>query len=69
MQQAKKPNFDSDFYEDVGDPLAGFRKKHRGGRINKKGKDPFSKDPDVMQAARQDKLQKEIEQQNLLGGY
>jgi hypothetical protein len=40
----------SDFYEDAGDLLAGFRQKNGGGKIEKKGNDPFSKDPDVVQS-------------------
>ena len=55
MEPTKK-KFNSEFYEDVGDPLAEFRKKNGGARFVKGGKDPFARDPDVMQAKRQQKL-------------
>lgn len=63
----EKPSLIEDFYENVGDPLAGFRRRNGGAIVNKKGKDPFAKDPDVVQAQRQQKLEKDIE--NQLGGY
>lgn len=65
--QSRKPNFSSSFYEDAGDLLAGFRKKNGGARFGKKGADPFSKDPDVVQSQRQEKLAKEIRNMDMLG--
>jgi len=52
----------NEFYEDVGDPLATFRKHHKGGAMDskkKKGKDPFRNDPDSLQGKRQEKLEKD----------
>ena len=65
--ESQKPNFNSKFYEDAGDLLAGFRKKNPGARFGKKGKDPYSKDPDVLQSQRQDKLVEKIRGMDLLG--
>ena len=59
MEPAREPNFKTKFYEDVGDPLAGFRKQYRGGALDKKGKEAFAKDPDVLQAEREEKLKKD----------
>ena len=65
-----KPNFNSDFFEDVGDPLIEFRKKYKGAvKMTKKGIDPTDSDPDLIQAARQTKLIKDIENMNFLGSY
>lgn len=54
----------SDFYEDAGDLLADFRNRYGGAVPDKKGKDPFAGDPDVMQAEREAKL---YEQQQNMG--
>lgn len=59
MKDINKPNFDSDFYEDEGDPLSDFRKKYGGARIDKKGNDPFANDPDMIQSRRQEKLRED----------
>ena len=58
--EPRKPKFSGAFYEDAGDLLAGFRKKHGGARFVKKGGDPFAKDPDVVQSERQSKLVNDI---------
>jgi len=58
--QSQKPKFSSSFYEDADDPLVGFRKKYGGALFVKKGGDPFSKDPDVLQSQRQEKLIKDM---------
>ena len=50
----------SDYYEEVGDPLAAFRAKHGGGFIEKNGKDPFAKDVDVMQSERTKKMEEDF---------
>jgi len=65
--EAKTPNFNSEFYEDEGDLLAGFRKKNGGARMTKKGVDAFAKDPDVLQAERQEKLANEIRNADISG--
>lgn len=59
----EEEKYDNEFYEDAGDILAGFRKQHGGGFIEKNGKDPFAKDPDMIQSGRDDKL-KEAEGQS-----
>lgn len=51
-----EPNFNSEFYEDEGDPLAAFRKQYRGAVVGKNGVDPFKDDPDVIQSRREEKL-------------
>ena len=51
-----EPNFNSEFYEDEGDPLAAFRKQYRGAVVGKNGVDPFKDDPDVLQSNREEKL-------------
>jgi len=58
----------SEFYEDAGDQLAGFRKQYRGARKNTKGKDPFANDPDVLQSQREEKLKDDSDNINL-GGF
>lgn len=65
--EAKKPNFNSEFYEDEGDLLSEFRKKNRGARSLIKGVDAFAKDPDVLQAERQEKLANEIRNADISG--
>jgi hypothetical protein len=65
--ESKKPKFNSDFYEEANDVLAGFRKQYGGARFLKKGGDPFAKDPDVVQSQRQEKLVKEIRNVDTLG--
>jgi len=42
----------SDYYEEVSDPLAEFRRINGGAFIERDGKDPFAKDVDVMQSER-----------------
>ena len=65
MSENKK---NKDFYEDAGDALSGFRRKHRGGALPlKDGKDPFDNDPDMIQSRRQDKLAED--QNNMYLGY
>ncbi len=49
-----------EYYEEEHDPLALFRAKYGGGFIEKNGKDPFSKDVDVMQAERQEKMENDF---------
>lgn len=49
-----------EYYEDAGDPLALFRARNGGGFIEKKGKDPFAKDLDVMQAERTKKMEEDF---------
>jgi len=63
-----KPNFNSEFYEDAGDPLAEFRQKHGGAKINRKGKDPFANDPDVLQSQREEKLKEQTRNMDF-GGF
>jgi len=46
----------SDYYEDAGDQLSGFRATNRGATIVKNGKDPFDSDPDVIQSVHDEKL-------------
>lgn len=65
--EPKKSNLNSAFYEEAGDLLAGFRKKNGGARIIDKGGDPFAKDPDVLQAQRQEKLAAEIRNADISG--
>ena len=48
--------YDNDFYEEVGDILAPFRKKYGGALIGKNGADPFEKDPDSIQGDHDEKL-------------
>ena len=52
--------YDNDFYETAGDPLKKFRKKYKGAIIAKNGKDPFNKDPDVIQSIKEEKLKERI---------
>jgi hypothetical protein len=49
----------SEFYEEVGDPLAAFRRTYGGAMRDDKGKDPFAKDPDVLQSEREEKLREQ----------
>lgn len=49
----------TEFYEDVGDLLADFRKKYNGGLIGKNGKDPFDSDPDMIQSSRETNLREQ----------
>lgn len=65
---SRKPNFNSEFYEDAGDPLAEFRKQNRGARVGKNGKDLFANDPDVLQSAREEKLKEKIRNMDI-GGF
>lgn len=62
-----EPNFNSEFYEDAGDPLAAFRQQYGGGVIGKNGDDPFKDDPDIQQSGREDKLREEERNKGL--GY
>lgn len=65
--EPRKPKFNTEFYEDAGDPLLKFRKKHGGACFAKKGADPFARDPDVIQAKRQAKLIEDIGKMDTLG--
>ena len=66
--ETRKPKFNSEFYEDEGDPLVNFRKKNGGACFTKrKDGDPFSKDPDVMQSKRQMKLIEDMGKVDILG--
>lgn len=65
--ETRKPKFSSAFYEEAGDVLAPFRKKYGGALFDKKGQDPFSKDPDVVQSQRQEKLVQDIRNVDILG--
>lgn len=60
----EEEKYDNDFYENVGDLLADFRKQGGGGIIEKDGKDPFAKDPDIIQSGRDDKLREAESQGN-----
>jgi len=65
--EPKTTNFNSEFYEDEGDLLSEFRKKNRGARYLIKGVDAFAKDPDVLQAERQEKLAEKIRNADISG--
>jgi hypothetical protein len=67
--EIRKPNLNSEFFENAEDPLKDFKKTYSGAaRCRKDGSDPFEDDPDMKQARRQFKLQKDI-QNTFLGGY
>ena len=65
--ETRKPNLSGAFYEEVEDVLAPFRKKYGGARFDKKGQDPFAKDPDIIQSQRQEKLGQDIRNVDTLG--
>lgn len=60
-----KEIYDSNFYEDEGDPLKQFRKTHGGGFTVKNDKDPFAKDRDVVQFDHENKLRESQDNLNL----